>query len=217
MAAPIDVSIPALAAVRREMALAATPSERLASITLGLGKLIAQIRAGTVDKAIVVDAILESAWSTGLVDDIGLEQVEQTIAAALEPLARVNGGGGWDPTSAWEDNSNALALTYFAELSEHPSAKPWVIKNVIARDETSSWFAPPGRGKSALLTDIAVHKASGIDWRGYRTKGRKTTGRNSRVRHPVKRDVVEHRRSPAECPLIVRPAMAEVTAAAGWP
>jgi hypothetical protein len=45
-----------------------------------------------------------------------------------------------------------------------------VIKNVIARAETSSWIAPPGRGKSALLTDISVHLASGTEWRGYRTK-----------------------------------------------
>jgi hypothetical protein len=71
-----------------------------------------------------------------------------------------------------EKQRSALALTFFDELSERPSAKPWEIKNVIARDETSSWFAPPGKGKSALLTDIAVHKASGLDWRGYRTKVR---------------------------------------------
>ena len=69
-------------------------------------------------------------------------------------------------------DSKPLALTFFDELSECPSAKPWVIKNVIARDETSSWFAPPGKGKSALLTDIAVHNAGGLDWRGYRTKDR---------------------------------------------
>jgi hypothetical protein len=45
-------------------------------------------------------------------------------------------------------------------------------QNVIARGETSSWIAPPGKGKSALLTDIAVHLAGGADWRGYRTKDR---------------------------------------------
>jgi AAA domain len=49
--------------------------------------------------------------------------------------------------------------------------KPWLIKNVIARRETSSWIAPPGKGKSALLTEIAIHVASGRDWRGYRSKG----------------------------------------------
>ena len=65
----------------------------------------------------------------------------------------------------------ALALTYFDQLIE-AAPKPWLIKNVMARGETSSWIAPPGKGKSALLTDIGVSLASGIDWRGYRTKAR---------------------------------------------
>jgi RecA-family ATPase len=64
-----------------------------------------------------------------------------------------------------------IALTFFNELAQ-PTPKPWLIKNVIARGETSSWIAPPGKGKSALLTDIGVHLASGTDWRGYRTKDR---------------------------------------------
>jgi hypothetical protein len=62
-----------------------------------------------------------------------------------------------------------LRLTFFDELAA-PTPKPWLIKNVIARGETSSWIAPPGRGKSALLTDICVHLAMGQDWRGFRTK-----------------------------------------------
>ena len=65
----------------------------------------------------------------------------------------------------------ALPLTFFADLTESPPPKPWLIKGVLARDETSSWFAPPGKGKSALLTDVAVHQGGGIDWRGFRTKG----------------------------------------------
>jgi len=66
--------------------------------------------------------------------------------------------------------TRALALTFFDQLTDVP-AKPWLIKGVIARGETSSWIAPPGKGKSALLTDIAVHVAAGKDWRGHRTKG----------------------------------------------
>jgi hypothetical protein len=66
---------------------------------------------------------------------------------------------------------DALALTFYNDITE-PTPKPWLIKNVIARGETSSWIAPPGRGKSALLTDMSVHLAAGSDWRGYRTRGR---------------------------------------------
>src|SRR5262249_45120134 len=64
--------------------------------------------------------------------------------------------------------SRALPLTFFDDLSDSPSPKLWIIKNVMARNETSSWISPPGKGKSALLTDIAVHVAAGEDWRGHR-------------------------------------------------
>jgi hypothetical protein len=50
--------------------------------------------------------------------------------------------------------------------------KPWIMKNVIARRETSSWTGGPKKGKSALVTDLAVSAARGIDWRGYRSKER---------------------------------------------
>lgn len=50
--------------------------------------------------------------------------------------------------------------------------KPWIIKNVLAQRETSSWVGGPGKGKSALLTDLAVHVSGGWDWRGYRSKWR---------------------------------------------
>jgi len=75
------------------------------------------------------------------------------------------------PLEVRHKESNSIALTYFSDLAQ-PVAKPWLIKNVIARGEASSWIAPPGKGKSALLTDIAVHLASGTDWRCYRTKSR---------------------------------------------
>ncbi len=68
-----------------------------------------------------------------------------------------------------QQNTKALALTFFDGLGE-PIPKPWLIKNVIARGETSSWIAPPAKGKSALLTDIAIHNAGGQDWRGHRTR-----------------------------------------------
>jgi hypothetical protein len=64
----------------------------------------------------------------------------------------------------------ALPLTFFDDLSDSPSPKLWIIKNVMARNETSSWISPPGKGKSALLTDIAVHVAAGKDWRDHRVK-----------------------------------------------
>jgi hypothetical protein len=74
-------------------------------------------------------------------------------------------------TATLKRNPPALPLTFFDDLSENPAAKPWLVKNVIARGETSSWIAPPVKA-SALLADLAVHNAAGKNWRGYRTKGR---------------------------------------------
>jgi hypothetical protein len=56
--------------------------------------------------------------------------------------------------------TDIIRLRFFSELTQ-PAPKPWLIKNVIAKGETSSWIAPPGKGKSGLLTDIAVHLAAG--------------------------------------------------------
>lgn len=98
-------------------------------------------------------------------------------------------GNGSDPK-----DKNALALTFFEELTEAPP-KPWLIKNVIARGETSSWIAPPGKGKSALLTDIAVHTAGNKDWRGHRTKGRSAVVYFALERADlVRRRLIAHRR-----------------------
>ena len=87
----------------------------------------------------------------------------EELAAKRARQDKANGGT--------EPRSRALPLTFFDDLADTPPAKPWLIKNVIARGETSSWIAPPGKGKSALLTDIAVHAAAGDDWRDHRTKG----------------------------------------------
>jgi hypothetical protein len=65
--------------------------------------------------------------------------------------------------------SQALALTYFDDCGAF-AQKHWIQKGIIARRETSAWIAPPGAGKSALLTEISVHCAAQIDWRGHRAK-----------------------------------------------
>src|SRR5262249_60083760 len=84
-----------------------------------------------------------------------------------------NGAEGWGsrPTESQDERRRADAIVFaFSNEMWQAPPKPWLIKNVIARGETSSWIAPPGKGKSALLTDIAIHLAGGKDWRGYRTK-----------------------------------------------
>ncbi|OIQ68083.1 hypothetical protein GALL_503300 [mine drainage metagenome] len=65
--------------------------------------------------------------------------------------------------------SQPLKLTYFDE-SSHFVLKRSILKGLIVRGETSAFIAPPGAGKSALMTELAVHCASGKDWRGHKAK-----------------------------------------------
>jgi hypothetical protein len=71
------------------------------------------------------------------------------------------------------ESPNPFAMPITVEHYENfgsTARKVWIIKNVIAAEETSSWIGPPGSGKSALITDLALHIASGTDWRGYPSK-----------------------------------------------
>jgi hypothetical protein len=65
--------------------------------------------------------------------------------------------------------TQALKLTYFDDCGAYVEKRS-ILKGIIARGETSAWIAPPGAGKSALLTEISVHCAAQIDWRGHRAK-----------------------------------------------
>jgi AAA domain len=58
-----------------------------------------------------------------------------------------------------------------SDLGEDAPAKAWLIKNIIALNETSAWIAPPGAMKSALLCELAFAIASKADWHGYKAKG----------------------------------------------
>lgn len=83
------------------------------------------------------------------------------------------------PDITWDDhqrvNSSGLGpsrvqdITYFDDCGNFIH-KRWIMKGIIARGETSAWIAPPGHGKSALLTEIAVHCAAQRDWRGHKAK-----------------------------------------------
>lgn len=48
--------------------------------------------------------------------------------------------------------------------------KPWILKGIIARGETSAWVAPPGGMKSALMAELAMAVAWGDDWHGFKHK-----------------------------------------------
>jgi len=75
------------------------------------------------------------------------------------------------PTESTNTANKALRLSYFNECDKTVT-KPWIMKGLFARGETSSWIAPPGAGKSALITAAAVYTTAGQDWRSFRCKER---------------------------------------------
>jgi hypothetical protein len=75
------------------------------------------------------------------------------------------------PSQPAAPQSSALQLTFFDECKNR-APKEWLIKGVIAKAESSSWYGAPGSMKSALLTDLAVHVAAARDWRNFKHKER---------------------------------------------
>lgn len=70
------------------------------------------------------------------------------------------------PAETRAPSSKALPLTYFGEFGDQTRKRP-ILKGFINRGETSAVIAPPKRGKSAFVTEIAIYCAAGKDWRGH--------------------------------------------------
>jgi hypothetical protein len=68
------------------------------------------------------------------------------------------------------DQKTPLPFTTFDQSSATPASKPWLLKGLLARGETSGWVGPPGSLKSAILTSVAYAIAAGRDWCGKRCK-----------------------------------------------
>ncbi|WP_315737956.1 AAA family ATPase [Bradyrhizobium sp. SZCCHNR1093] len=74
-----------------------------------------------------------------------------------------------DEVPAEQPSEAKHRLTYFNDCAV-AVRKRWIMKGLLAFGETSAWIGPPGCGKSALLTEIAVHCASADNWRGHKAK-----------------------------------------------
>ena len=57
-------------------------------------------------------------------------------------------------------------------ISGKAANKRWLVKGILAANETSTWIGPPGSGKSALGAEIAVCYVHNQQWRGHRIKER---------------------------------------------
>jgi hypothetical protein len=201
--------------------------------TCKVSKTVYRASAAIVKQA-VTDALADLANSVGIPADDA--QLIFDRAQSGKPPAKPNGRGAIDdprkdtpPAKSLEEfgietelqhrisgrlenrqdsrtHTEPIALSYFSDLT-NAAPKPWLIKNVIARGESSSWIGPPGSGKSASVTDISVALASGADWRGYRNKERAGVLYFALERADlVKRRLIAHRlrdELPADLPIAI--------------
>jgi hypothetical protein len=77
-----------------------------------------------------------------------------------------------DELAVSTDRQSALRFKFrlLRNLPDDLPQKDWLIKRVVAKNETSAWIAPPGGLKSALLCELAFAVASKTDWHGYKAK-----------------------------------------------
>jgi hypothetical protein len=153
-------------------------------------KLATLVGAGALTDHEVETAMLDAAVACGLVADDGRDKCLATIRSGLSAgissprdiperhkedayeapptndgnVVSINDARNLRPTAPI-----GIPLTFFDDV-ENFVEKDWLIKGVIAESETSMWCAPPGKLKSALATDMAIHLASGVDWRGYQSR-----------------------------------------------
>jgi hypothetical protein len=180
------------AALRGEYeAVASIPSEgcqndQLNVSSMKLGKYVA---GGLLDERNVIDTMMDACAANGLLDETGRDACLATIDSGLSfgktqpkgiperkvislPTGAADNAtpihGASTPTPP---QSLAIPLTYFNDVAK-TSTKNHIIKDVIARNEITRVIAPPGKGKSAFAIDLAIHVASGTDWRGYKSKAK---------------------------------------------
>ena len=137
-------------------------------------KLGHRVAAGLLSEQEVIDTMMAACAANGLLNETGRNACLATIESGLRFGKTEPKGIPQPKIDAARDNvialpSVAMAFTLFDDVEDCPK-KNWLMKGAIAKGETSLWIAPPGRLKSALMGDLAIHLASGKDWRGYKSK-----------------------------------------------
>jgi hypothetical protein len=75
-----------------------------------------------------------------------------------------------DGLGGGQQQEKGFAFTTYKSTRSGPASKPWLLKGLLARGETSGWVGPPGSLKSSILASVAITVASGEDWCGKRNK-----------------------------------------------
>ena len=122
----------------------------------------------------------------------GFERRDETCPTIrLGTLVTMAEAAGWVPTESPVEHSDAVASA-IAAFAESPVAKPpappsrlqplaefvrsmeseaeWLLKGFLPARGLAQFFGPPGSGKTAVVLDMALAIASGLDWCGHKLK-----------------------------------------------
>jgi hypothetical protein len=75
-------------------------------------------------------------------------------------------------TGAQPSGTAPLKYELLHEMADPSTPRPWIMKGIFAKGETTMWYGPPGGLKSALLASATVAVAHGDDWFGRKSKGK---------------------------------------------
>lgn len=133
-----------------------------------------EIGAGTIFKLALDNGWVwphaeRSSADEGVVagEDSAANADEGATSASDGPTVGAGGssnGGAAGANPGGKRNGAALPLTFFGEFGNKAKKRP-ILKGFINKGEISALIAPPKRGKSALMAEIAIHCAAGKDWR----------------------------------------------------
>lgn len=146
----------------------------LNNAAISLGGLV---KAGALTETAVIGTLIAASVANGYDKEHGRAATLATIksgmgaAAARKLPLRDVGAVDLAPDTGNADAAKqaGIPITLYRNFGS-TVAKDWLIKGVIAVGDTSSWVGPPASGKSAILTDLAIHLASAADWRDHRLK-----------------------------------------------
>lgn len=110
--------------------------------------------------------------SSAETDEAGAQSEKANADDAQTGRGRATGelGNGPGGKSGGKRTGAALPLSFFGAFRTNSKKRP-ILKGFLNKGEISALIAPPKRGKSGLMTEIAVHCAAGLDWRGHAASG----------------------------------------------
>jgi hypothetical protein len=183
-----------LAYIGQDVALAATPGEKLSVFVERADTAGKLVRKGLFTPGSVEQLLWNVATENKLVGSPGSE-AEENIADVIDRAIAIdedephaaNGHDDPGPTSPDEygeasigndgiaaatstprkvDGKKPYKLVLARDITAEATVKLFLIDGFLGRDEVSFWFGPPECGKSTVKIDAACHVATGRPWCG---------------------------------------------------